>query len=75
MTTAIEAKPKTARQSSFLKMKTVKQFINQNGRHAGVGFMDAFERHVNRLLQSAVTTHNGGKKTLDESVAAYIGCK
>lgn len=57
----------------LLNQQNVKKLIHETGRRAGKGFMYALNAHVERKILQACLQHNGDKKTLDESVAVYIG--
>ena len=57
----------------LLNVQNVRKLINQFGRRAGKGFIVALNSHVEKKVIQACECHNGSKKTLDESVAVYIG--
>lgn len=60
---------------SFLNKKAIKDFCKDKGRRVGKDFMSSMERTVMCFLHDACQTHNGGKVTLDNAVASYIGMK
>jgi hypothetical protein len=57
----------------YIVVSAVRKRLNADGRRAGSEFLEALDRHVARLLDDACAVHNGGKKTLDSSVAIWIG--
>ena len=59
----------------LLKPSTIKEIIKQSGKRSSKEFLQALNMHVHKKLQSAIACHNGGKKTLDQEVAAWCGLK
>ena len=59
----------------FIRPAPIRKFAKENNRRIGKGFLYSLDNHISRLLSKAISTHNGGKKTLDASVAAFVGIK
>ena len=57
----------------YLRVSAVKALIKRLGKRAGADFIEAVDRMVERKVRAACNTHNGSKKTLDISVASYVG--
>ena len=60
---------------SFLNKKAIRDYCKQRDRRAGKAFIEIMERVIERHLKNACEAHNGGKVTLDETVAGYIGLR
>lgn len=59
--------------SRFLKASTVRKHVRLvYGKRMSKEFLLALDLFIERKLQQACHQHNGGKKTLDASLAAYI---
>jgi hypothetical protein len=58
---------------AFIKASAVRQFVNANGRLVSPQFLRLVDAHVRRKLAAACGVHNGGKKTLDGTVAGHVG--
>jgi len=56
----------------YIKTANVKKLANTHGKRAGKDFIQALDRLVERKVLEALKEHNGGKKTLDISLAGYI---
>lgn len=56
----------------YIKPATIKKFVKAHGKRTGTDFLEALDRYIEKKLLTAVAEHNGGKKTLDAGVAAYI---
>jgi len=59
----------------FLNVKAIKTYVKEGGKRTGKSFINRLDDHVLVLLQRAIKEHNGGKKTLDTEIAAYVGIK
>lgn len=57
----------------YLRVSAVKALIRENDRRAGADFLELLDRMVERKVRAACKTHNGSKKTLDVTVAGYVG--
>lgn len=56
----------------YIKTANVKKLANMHGKRAGKDFIQALDRLVERKVLESLKEHNGGKKTLDASLAGYI---
>lgn len=56
----------------YIKPSTVRKFVKSHGKRTSKAFLEALDRYIEKKLLTAVTQHNGSKKTLDEAVAAFI---
>ena len=56
----------------YLKPAAVKKLIKSHGKRTSKDFIEALDRYVERAVLRAVAEHNGGKKTIDADVAAYV---
>jgi hypothetical protein len=61
-----------APKTNYIKTATVRRFLKANGRRVSSEFLLFLDRHIETKLLLASKEHNGGKKTLDTAVAAYI---
>lgn len=41
------------------------------GKRVSNAYIILLDEHVRRKVEAAIKTHNGGKKTIDETVGAY----
>jgi hypothetical protein len=58
---------------SFIKSSAVRKEVRLvHGKRVSKDFLEALDRMVQRKVREACKEHNGGKKTLDASLAAYI---
>ena len=58
---------------SYLVVSAIKKEVKAiSGKRVSREFLEALNRYVHKKLLMAVQEHNGGKKTLDASVAGYI---
>lgn len=58
--------------AQFIKPAAVKALIKSHGKRTSKDFIEALDRYVERALARAAAEHNGGKKTVDASVAGYV---
>lgn len=65
----------TKRHLIYLNRKAVAKTIRQHGRRAGEEFLQHLDEWLHRKLVRACEVKNGGKKTLDASVAGHVGIK
>lgn len=59
----------------YIKPSAVKKYIRENKKRVSPTFLVAVDRTVGKFLKEAVQVHNGGKKTLDVDIAAFVGMK
>ena len=65
----------TNTQDLLIKPSVIKRMVKASGKRTSKEFLDALNTHVLGKVEMAITTHNGGKKTIDREVAVYIGLK
>lgn len=65
--------PPNSKPLPLLRSSAVKAFCRQRDRRVSAGFMASLDYMLRRKLALACAVHNGGKKTLDPAVAAYVG--
>jgi hypothetical protein len=58
--------------TNYIKASTVRKFAKSHGKRVSIDFATALDRYVENKVLMACKEHNGGKKTLDAAVAAYI---
>ena len=56
----------------YIKAKNIKDKASGHGKRVSKDFLEAFERFVHDKLLDCLEEHNGGKKTLDASLASYM---
>ncbi len=56
----------------YIKAKNIKGKASAYGKRVSKDFLEAFERFVHDKLLDCLEEHNGGKKTLDASLASYM---
>lgn len=61
--------------SQFIKANAVKKYVKEKGRRTGKDFLAALDDHIKHKLDVAARTHNGGKLTLDATLAVFVGIK
>lgn len=55
----------------YIKPAAVKKLIKSHGKRTASEFLLALDNYVERAVIRAVSEHNGGKKTVDASVAGH----
>lgn len=68
ITTNMASNTKTA----YIKTSAIKKFAKANGKRVSADFLATLDRWVEAKVLLATKEHNGGKKTMDSSVAGYI---
>lgn len=58
--------------ANYIKPAAVKKLIKSHGKRTSKDFIEALDRYVERAVLRATAEHNGGKKTIDADVAAYV---
>ena len=58
--------------TNYIKSTAVRKFLKSQGRRVSSEFLLFLDRHIETKLLLASKEHNGGKKTVDTSIAAYI---
>lgn len=56
----------------YIKASAVKKLIKENGKRTSNDFIEHLDRFVHMKILESVDIHNGGKKTVDRSVAGFI---
>lgn len=56
----------------YLKAATVRKLIKSHGKRVSSDFLASLDRYVEAKVADACKEHNGGKKTLDAALAAYM---
>ena len=56
----------------YLVVSKVKSRAKDAGKRAGKDFLMRLDAFIDRKLEEALNTHNGGKRTLDGAVADYV---
>jgi hypothetical protein len=56
----------------YLVEARVRRRAKEAGKRVSKEFLVYFERFIERKLEEAIQTPNGGKKTLDMAVAGYV---
>jgi hypothetical protein len=59
---------------TYIVASKVRALTKENDRRCGAGFLKALDARVREMVITACRVHNGGKKTLDYSVAEFSGC-
>lgn len=58
--------------TQYIKTAAIRKAIKAAGKRTSTEFLDALDRYVERAVQRAIAEHNGGKKTIDASVAGHV---
>lgn len=56
----------------YIKTSSIKKFAKSHGKRVSADFLAALDRWVENKVLLATKEHNGGKKTMDSSLAGYI---
>ncbi|NBO52208.1 MAG: hypothetical protein EBU83_02055 [bacterium] len=57
--------------TQYIKPAAVKKLIKSHGKRTAAEFLLALDNYVERAIIRAASEHNGGKKTVDASVAGH----
>jgi len=57
----------------YLNVAAVRTLVNREGKRVGKDFLLSLDIHIEQKLLAACKVHNGSKKTLDSSVAYFVG--
>lgn len=60
---------------NLLNHKAIKELAKENGKRVSADFFACLERFVEKKIVKACNIWNGQKKTLDASVAGFVGIK
>lgn len=58
--------------TQYIKPSAIRKAVKVGGKRTSTEFLEALDRYVERAIQRAIAEHNGGKKTIDASVAGYV---
>ena len=58
--------------TQYIKPAAIRKAVKAAGKRTSTEFLDALDRYVERAIQRAIAEHNGGKKTIDASVAGHV---
>lgn len=56
--------------ATYLVVSKIKTLASKKGRRVGKDYIDYLDRFVEEKIDRACETHNGGKITLDKSIAS-----
>lgn len=59
----------------FIRPSVVRKYLKEKERRVSPSFLYALDGFIQAKLDQAAKVHNGGKKTLDVEVAAFVGIK
>ena len=59
----------------LLNVSQVKEVCKKNGRRCGRDFIHQLDMFVHQKIKDACAQHNGGKITLDATVAEFVGIR
>lgn len=57
--------------TQYIKPAAIRKAVKAAGKRTSTEYLDALDRYVERAIQRAIAEHNGGKKTIDASVAGH----
>ena len=55
----------------YIRPSVIKRMVKEKGKRISTQYLVELDAHVNRKLESAITYHNAGKKTIDMDCAIY----
>lgn len=58
---------------TFIKASQVRKHCNAKGKRVTPEFLMAVDSHIRQKLNTACGVHNGGRTTLDATVAGFAG--
>jgi hypothetical protein len=61
--------------TKFVRPSVVRKYLKEKERRVSPSFLYALDAFIQSKLDQAAKVHNGGKKTLDSEVAAFVGIK
>jgi len=56
----------------YIKARNIRDKAKLADKRVSKDFLEAFDRYVHDKLLDCIEEHNGGKKTLDASLAVYM---
>ncbi len=57
----------------YIRSSAVRQYARERGRRVGRDFLTVLDDFVHAKIESGCDLHNGGRKTLNAHVAAFVG--
>lgn len=57
--------------TTYIRPSIVRRLVKSNGKRVSKAFLYALDAFIERKVIAACNEHNGGRKTLDASIAAY----
>jgi hypothetical protein len=57
----------------YIKASKVRAFCNEKGKRVTPQFLRLVDEHLRQKLTAACSVHNGGRRTLDGTVAGFVG--
>lgn len=61
--------------AKLLHVSNIRALVKEHGRQLGRDFIYLLEAHIERKVREACGVKNGGKKTIDASVAGFVGVR
>lgn len=58
--------------ANYVVESKVRQLVKEYGKRTSAEFMNALDLKVEKLIRTACGVHNGGKVTLDNTIAAHV---
>lgn len=65
----------SVKDTPHIRPAAVKRLAKDYGRRVSAEFLQQLDAHVRRMVRNACQVHNGGKVTLDASVAGFVGIR
>ena len=62
----------TTNKTHYIKTAAIRKLIKSYGKRTSADFVASLDRYVQAKVEEACKEHNGGKKTLDAALAAYM---
>lgn len=56
----------------YIKAAAVKKLVKSHGKRTAAEYLASLDRFVMAKVEECCKQHNGGKKTLDSALAAYM---
>ena len=58
--------------ATYIKASLVRRLVRDHHRRVSVEFLEALDRYVAETVEKSIAVHNGGRRTLDATVLAYV---
>ena len=56
----------------YIKQSAIRKYAKSHGKRVSSEFLSALDRYLEQKVFDSAKEHNGGKKTLDVGLAAYM---